>query len=144
MTPKVIYHSDISNAANNNQKFYFGVAETTFKECCSNHKQDVKPIKYQYNTELTKYIWNLKNNSINYNIQWKVVDKVYGNANSTMCKLFLIEQLWIINHINDNNIWMKSQNLLKMKTFRPVLIKTYKEETVDLSFVSICIFVFLF
>ena len=84
---KLIYRADVSNEANNDQKFYFGLAETTFKERYNNHKRHVKYIKYQYNTELIKYIWNLKSNSIKYNIQWKIVDKVYVNANSTMCKL---------------------------------------------------------
>ena len=85
----IIYRADVSNEANNDQTFYFGLAETTFKDCYNNHKWDVKYIKYQYNTELTKYIWNLENNSIKYHIQWKVLDKVHGDANSTMCKLCL-------------------------------------------------------
>ena len=84
----MIYHADVSNEGNSDRKIYFGLPEATFKERYTNHKPDVKYIKYQYNMELTKYIWNLKNNSITYNIQWKVVDKVYGNANSAMCKLF--------------------------------------------------------
>ena len=69
-------------------------------------------IKYQYNKELTKYIWNLKNNNIKYNIQRKVVDKVYDNANSVMCKLYWTEKLWIINHINNNNILNKKSELI--------------------------------
>ena len=69
MTPKVIYSTDVSNEANNNQKFYFGLAETTFKRHYNKHKGDVKHIKHQHNTKLTKYIWNLKNNSIKHNIQ---------------------------------------------------------------------------
>ena len=68
MTPNVIYRADVSNEANNDQKFYFGLAETTLKERYNNHKRDVKHMKYQYNIESTKYIWNLKNNSIRYNI----------------------------------------------------------------------------
>ena len=79
-----MYRADVTNEANNNQKFYFGLAETTFKERYSNHKRDAKHIKYQYNTELTKCIWNLKIKSIKYNIHWKVVDKVYANANLTV------------------------------------------------------------
>ena len=47
-----------------------------------------------------------------YNIQWKVVDKVYGNVNSAMCKLCLMEKLWIINHINDNNKMNKKSELI--------------------------------
>ena len=86
LTPKVIYFTDVSNEANNDQNFYFGLAETTFKDHYNDHKRDVKYDKYQYNTDLIKYIWNLKNNSIKYNIQWKVVDKIYRNANLTMSK----------------------------------------------------------
>ena len=67
LTPKVIYCADVPNGPNSNQKFYFGLPETTFKERYKNHKRDVKHIKYQYITELTKYILNLENN-INYNI----------------------------------------------------------------------------
>ena len=83
LTPKVIYRADVLSEANKDQHFYFGLAEITFKERYNNH---------QHNTEFTKYIWNLKNNSNKYNIQWKVVDKVYSNANSTMNKLCLTEK----------------------------------------------------
>ena len=75
-TPSVIYRADVSNGANKDQKFYFGLAETTFKERYNNHKQDAKHINYQYDTELTKYIWNLKHNNIKCNIRRKVVDNV--------------------------------------------------------------------
>ena len=130
LTPKVIYRADVSNEANNDQKLYFGLAETTFKERYDNHKRDVEHIKYQYNTELTKYIWNLKNNNIEYNIEWKVVDKVYGNANSTMCKLRLTEKLWIINHINDNNILNKKSELVnKYRHLDKFLLKHVKKNS---------------
>ena len=122
--------------------FYFGLAEITFKGRYNNHKRDVKFIKYQYNTELTKYIWNLKSYSIKYNIQWKVVDRVYGNANSKMCKLCLTEKLWIINHINDNNILNKNSELInKCRHLNKFLLKrvTKKQWTLVL-----CVFVFLY
>ena len=137
LTTKLIYYAGVSKETNSDQKVYFGLAETTFKERYNNHKRDVKHIKYQYNTESTKYIWSLKNNIIKCNIQWKVVDKVYSNANWTMCKLYLREKLWIINHISDYNIMNKKSELINN-------IKTCKEETVNLSFMRICIFVFLF
>ena len=112
MTPKEIYHADVTNEANNDQKFCFDLAETTFKERYNNHKRDVKHIEYQYKTALTKYIWNVQNNSIKYNSHWKVVDNVYGNANLAMCKLCLTEKLCIINHINDNKILNKKSELI--------------------------------
>ena len=38
LTSKVIYRADVSNKVNNDQKFYFGLAETTFKEHYWDHK----------------------------------------------------------------------------------------------------------
>ena len=38
LTAKVIYRADVSNEANDNQKFYFGLAETTFKERYNKNK----------------------------------------------------------------------------------------------------------
>ena len=121
MTPNVIYRADVSNEANNDQKFYFGLAETTLKERYNNHKRDVKHMKYQYNIESTKYIWNLKNNSIRYNILWKVVNKVYGNANSTIYKFCLTEKLWnkkpeLINKCRHLNKFLSKHVKKKQRT----------------------------
>ena len=130
MTPKVIYPADVTNEANND-----------FKERYNNHKRDVKHLKYQYNTELTKHIWNLINNSIQYNIHWKVVDKVYGNANLTMCKLCLTEKIWIINHINDNSMLNKKSELINKCGHLKFLLKHIKKKQ---STLVLCVFVFLY
>ena len=135
---KAIYRADVSNEANNGQKFYFGSAEATFEEPFNNQKRDVKRIKYQYNTELTKYIGNLKNNSIKYNIQWRVVDKVYGNANSTICKLCFTEKFWTINHINDNNILNKKSELINKCDHLNKFLLKHRQTLV------LCVLVFLY
>ena len=38
LTTEVRYRDDASNEANNGQKFYFGLAETSFKDRYNNHK----------------------------------------------------------------------------------------------------------
>ena len=48
------HYTDVSYEARNDQKFYFRLAEATFKESYSNNKQEVTHIKYQDNMELTK------------------------------------------------------------------------------------------
>ena len=62
----------------------------------------------------------------------EIVDKVYGNSNSTMCKLRLIEKLWIINHINhinDNNILNKKSGLInKCRHLNKFLLKRIKKK----------------
>ena len=41
LTPKVMYHANVSHKANNDEKFFGGLAKTTFKGRYSNHKRGV-------------------------------------------------------------------------------------------------------
>ena len=93
LPPKVVYFADVTSEANNGQNFYFGLTETIFKDRYKNHKRDAKHIKYKCNMEVIKFIWNVKNNNIKSNIQWKIVGKVCGDVNFSMCKLCLTEKL---------------------------------------------------
>ena len=139
LTPNVIYCADVSKEANHHQKLYFGLAETAFKDCYNSHKWDVKHIKYQYNTELTKYIWNLKNNNIKYNMQWKVVIK------------FMLMLIWqcvscmidhgIINHINDDILNKKSEPINKFIHLKKFLTKHVKKKKWIL---VLCVVIFLY
>ena len=64
LKPNIIYEAQISNNTNDEHKKYLGAAETSFNERYSNHTQDFKHKKYMKCTELSKYIWNLKNQGI--------------------------------------------------------------------------------
>ena len=61
LTPNIIYEAQISNNTNDEHRKYLGAAETSFKEIYSNHLRDFKHKKHMKCTELSKYIWNLKN-----------------------------------------------------------------------------------
>ena len=50
--------------ANDEKKFYFGVSETLFKERFRNHKKELNYVKYRNSTELSKYIWKLRDLNI--------------------------------------------------------------------------------
>ena len=51
------------------KKFYFGLADTTFKEMYRNHIRDFKHEKNENSTELAKYIWQLKRNNISFSVK---------------------------------------------------------------------------
>ena len=53
-TPSVIYQADVVNDSNNEEKFYFGLIDTIFKERYRNHNRDFKHEKYENSTELAK------------------------------------------------------------------------------------------
>ena len=60
LTPKVVYHANIENDINDENKFCVGISETSFKERFRNHKKELNYVKCRNSTELSKYIWQLK------------------------------------------------------------------------------------
>ena len=111
-TPSVIHTANVINDSNDEGKFYFGLAATTFKERYRNHIRDFKHEKYENSTELAKYIWQLKRDNISFSVKWTVITKVYGSPNPLLCKLCLKEKLSIINFINEGNMLNKRLELL--------------------------------
>ena len=127
-TQSVIYRADLIYNSNDEEKFYFGLANTTFKERYRNHVKDFKHEKYENGTELAKYIWQLICD-ISFSVKWIGIKKVYGNPNPLLCKLCLTEKLWIINFINDGNILNKSSELLSSwRHLNKHLLRNVKEK----------------
>ena len=77
--PSVIYRTGVVNDSNDEEKLYFGLADTTFKEMYRNHIRDFKNEKYENSTELAKYIWQLKCDSISFSVKWAIITKMYGS-----------------------------------------------------------------
>ena len=88
---------------------YVGLTENEFKTRYTNHKASFNNYEKPNSTELSKYIWNLKNNNISYSIKWKILKraKSYNNASKrrNLCiweKYFIICKLDIAT-LNRNN-----------------------------------------
>ena len=60
LTSKIVYRAKVENDINDDKEFYFGVSETSFKERFRNYKKKFSYVKYRNSTELSKYIWYLK------------------------------------------------------------------------------------
>ena len=54
---------------------------------------------YENNTNLSRYIWNLKNKNISYDITWSILSYAgkYNPTNKT-CNLCLLEKVYILRH----------------------------------------------
>ena len=52
--PSLVYRAEVVNDSNDEEKFYFGLADTTFKERHRNHIRDFKQKKYENSTELAQ------------------------------------------------------------------------------------------
>ena len=118
-TSSVKHRADVVNDSNDEEKFYFGLADTTFKERYRNYIRGFKYETYENSTELAKYIWQLKRDNISFSVKSTIITKVYGSPNSLLCKLCLTEKLCIINFINDGNMLNKRSEVFKqVQTFK--------------------------
>ena len=64
LTTKLVYKAEVSNNCDDEIKMYIGLAETPFNKRYSNHLKLFKNKKYSKETELSKYIWELKDKNI--------------------------------------------------------------------------------
>ena len=57
----LIYKASVSTTTN---KYYYGTCENTFKERFNNHNCSFRNKSREKNTELSKYVWELKEKDI--------------------------------------------------------------------------------
>ena len=75
---------------------YVGLTANTFKTRFNNITSFKNPSK-KHCTELSKHVWKLKDDRVNFNIKWRILKqaKPYSNA-SNKCNLSLWEKYFII------------------------------------------------
>lgn len=97
LTTSVIYQATVKTNNNTPDQTYIGLTEGTFKSRYTNHKASFNHHNKRNATELSKYIWTLKENNIIHNITWKVLRRAipYNNI-SGKCQLCLWEKYYII------------------------------------------------
>ena len=127
MTPKIVYQADVRSDTTDEIKFYFGVSETPFKERFKNHKKEFAHKKYWNSTELSKYIWQLKDANITPIVTWNVVAKMFSDTKVNFCKLCLTEKVFIINALNDNQLLNRKSELINTCRYQnKLLLKRFK------------------
>jgi hypothetical protein len=97
LAKSVIYQATVTTSDKRPTATYVGLTENEFKTRYTNHKASFNNYEKRNSTELSKYIWNLKNNNISYSIRWKILKraKSYSNA-SKRCNLCIWEKYFII------------------------------------------------
>ena len=96
-TKSLIYQATVSTNDNRPDQTYVGLTSNTFKIRYANHKSSFCNQKKKMSTELSKYIWDLKEKKITYDIKWKILKKATAyNNTSDRCNLCLWEKFFII------------------------------------------------
>jgi hypothetical protein len=62
MTKDIVYKATVTTSNPSTIMNYIGMTATTFKECLANHNYTFEQKQHSNKTELSKYIWTLKDN----------------------------------------------------------------------------------
>ena len=93
----VVYQATVSTEDHHPPQTYVGLTENSFKTRYSNHKSSFANANKRNNTELSKYIWYLKENLTKFNITWRILKHASSyNPTSNRCNLCLWEKYFII------------------------------------------------
>ena len=111
----VFYKVNITSTSEDyRNKIYYDISETKFMSRYANHRKSVKNRNYKTDTELSKEIWKLKEQSKNADIQWEILE-IYQSFNTSTkrCTLCLNEKLAIAIHKEDTKIISKCRHSIK-------------------------------
>ena len=93
----VIYQATVKRNDNNTSETYIRLTENAFKTRYRNHTASFRHTKHRNSTELSKHVWSLKDNNIDYSISWRIISSSSSyNSSSKRCNLCLKEKFLII------------------------------------------------
>ena len=85
----VIYKATVKTAEETKQ--YVGSSGLTFKSRYTRHKCSFNNYKYRFKTTLSKYIWELKDKNLDFNIKWEILARTKNKFNlkngCTLCNM---------------------------------------------------------
>ena len=97
LTPGVVYEAKVTRLDNSETEFYTGVTVGTFKQRYYGHSYDQRHLKQRSSTCLSKYVWDLKDRDIGYDITWKIIARGRGfNPTTRSCQACLKEKYYIM------------------------------------------------
>ena len=93
----LVHNALVERLDTNKTKHYYGTCKKNFKERYNNHTASFRNKNKEKSTELSKYIWELKDNNIQDNLKWHIASKAHLYAcRSKKCDLCLTGKLTII------------------------------------------------
>ena len=114
----------------------------TFKKIFQGHKHSFKYRDSQSSTTLSSHVWNLKDQSKNFNLKWEVVDKANTfNPISKKCRLCLKEKYHILFHPDGASLNRRSELFSTCRhRLRQLLENTWSSHLISLRSRTLCLF----
>ena len=124
----LVYHAQVDRS-NINQTKNYGTCEKNFKERYNDHTASFTNKSKEKSTELSKYIWELKNSSINYDLKWSVACKAHPYTGGTRkCDLCLTEKLAIVKADPKSLLSMRDEFVCKCRYMNKSTLRVFKKK----------------
>ena len=105
----IIYRATVT--CGNKVETYVGLTATSFKSRYANHKASFNIESKRNATELSKHIWDLKDNNLDYAIKWSILCRAPHYSNTTKrCNLCIAEKFFIL--CKPENVTLNKRNEL--------------------------------
>jgi hypothetical protein len=112
MKKDIVYKATVTTSNPNTIMNYIGMTSTTFKERLANHNYTFEHKEHSNKTELSKYIWTLKDNKKDFNINWQILKRAISyTGGSKRCNLCLEEKCCILKE-NQNCLLNKRMEII--------------------------------
>ena len=128
LTESVVYQATVTSTSADSPQTYIGLTENSFKTRYSNnHKASFKKYDKRNAKELSKYIWLLQSNNIDYSIKWRTLKraKPYSPA-SKRCNLCLWEKYFIIFKPEMASLNKRNELVSSCRHANKFLLKAFK------------------
>ena len=113
MTKNIVYRATVTTGNADNTRHYIGMTASTFKERYRNHIKSFNHKRYSNDTELSKHIWQLKNNNQDFNLTWSIAKRAISyTGGSKRCNLCLEEKLCILKERDKTRLLNKRSELV--------------------------------
>ena len=124
LTPSLIHRAHVKTDTDSTGKSYIGLTEGPFKQRYNNHTLSFRDRKRENSTELSKYVWKLKDEHTSYKIHWTILAKAAAYNNKTKrCNLCLTEKLHIIRADTSTLLNKRSELISKCRHENKFLLK---------------------
>jgi hypothetical protein len=127
LTEGLIYQATVIIEDTMKCETYVGLTENPFKTRYRNHTSSFRNEAYRNSTELSKYVWTLKDSNVHFSIKWKILKQCKPYSNITKrCNLCLHEKFVIICHPELCTLNSRNELVSTCRHRRKFLLNNYK------------------
>ena len=120
-----MYKADVETEACT--KTYYGASEGEFKTRYNNHTKSFRNLKYRNESELSKYLWDLKDNNTDFTLRWSIESFASPyKCGSMRCDLCLSEKLAIIRADTRHLLNKRTELISKCRHINKFLLSNLK------------------